>query len=150
MIGGQYWLLKPLSDSTSATSTETVVSSKPSVTTTTYNPDQVEQPTKISTPSPSPMDDKPKVKPRIRVRSRKTPPPPSPPQQPSYDEAPIMHKSDVEIQNLYRFNPGTLHQILGGRLNCLQSLTKTHSAIHSPAKVVNCRAMARQPILGLS
>jgi len=113
MIGGQYWLLKPLSDSTSATSTETVVSSKPSVTTTTYNPDQVEQPTKISTPSPSPMDDKPKVKPRIRVRSRKTPPPSSPPQQPSYDEAPIMHKSDVEIQNLYRFNPESYENPFG-------------------------------------
>ena len=85
MIGGQYWLLKPLSNSSSSTSTETAVSSKVSS-------------TKTEEPEIEPKKEQKEVeqnqsKARIRVVSQK-------------QTAPEVPGSDVEIRNLYRFNPG--------------------------------------------
>ena len=142
--------MKPLSNSSSATSTDTAISSKASVTNTTHNHDQIGQPTKSPVPTTI-NNDKPKIKGRLRVRSRKTPPP-----QPLSDET-SRQENDVEIKNLYRFNPGKWRKILYIVYlhKCLyhtvfKSLTKTHSASLSLAKVVNYRVMARQPILDLS
>jgi len=148
MIGGQYWLLKPLSNSSSATSTETALSSKPSITTTTHNHDQIEQPTKITSPTATTtINDKSKIKGRLRVRSRKTPPP----TQPLSDEASSKQQSDVEIKNLYRFDPesnenpfGKSQSNEGGQLSGNGSSTypgfelieSKHRSEHHPAKPV--------------
>ena len=87
MIGGQYWLLKPLSNSTSATSTETAVSSKVSST-------KTEEPEIEPKKEQKAMEvEQNHSKARIRVVSQK-------------QSAPEVPGSDVEIRNLYRFNPG--------------------------------------------
>jgi len=125
MIGGQYWLLKPLSNSSSSTSTETAVSSKVSS-------------TKTEEPEIEPKKEQKEVeqnqsKARIRVVSQK-------------QSAPEVPGSDVEIRNLYRFNPDT-HENPFGKTTVEGQLTGNGSSTYPGFELIESKApSASKPV----